>query len=744
MHSAEWWKAAPSIVAESLELVPDPLVTALRPGPAASGVAVASALARSLAPIEAADPPPRWLLPQQIQSFRRVLAAIRRHGGAVLADPVGSGKTYVALATAAALNRGSTACLVPATLLAQWESTATRLGIRVTLCSHEQVSRGTLPRGTRGLVVIDESHHFRNPRTRRYRNVAPWLVGRAALMVTATPLVNRAADLGNQLLLAVRDDVLLLDGIASLRALFAKGGTTASLGQLVVEGNAAGNRRPDIVRKTSVAGTGECAELNRTMEMLGRLRLSRLDPIAALLRALLLRAAASSRGALSAALARYRRLLLHAQDAVRCGKALDRSEIRRFTAESGDQLLWWELMPQIETEGDIELSDLEAIDDLIHSLRESAQTQDDKLRRLREILSDGVPSLIFTAFRDTVRHLRDSIGGSQVAWCTGERAGIGRTQLPRACVLDCFRDCRSDSRGPKHLVVTDVAAEGLDLQRAGRVVHYDLPWTPMRLEQREGRSVRYGSLHPQVEVVWFAPPPLLERHLGMERMLARKGRLPARVGLGPGGKHVWRWRNELASRFLEADAVAGVALVESPREGLLAGFELHAAGVRSMCLSSALIWLERDGSWTEAPGAVTLWLEHAATKHEILSIEESRLWSWLVLLARPIKERLKRTGSRRWIAPEPGPAVRRVGARLQGRVRAAAQMHEADQLVRLERALGFVTRGHTAGEAALIERLADSSDEELDRMLPRLPPGRPPWNGIEARLTGLIVFGPRA
>src|SRR5207249_2529534 len=99
--SAVWWTSPPSIVAESLEAVRDPLVTALRPGPPASGMAVAGALARSLVPTEATDEAPPWLLPDQVQSFRRVLAALQRHGGAVLADPVGTGKTYVALAAAA-------------------------------------------------------------------------------------------------------------------------------------------------------------------------------------------------------------------------------------------------------------------------------------------------------------------------------------------------------------------------------------------------------------------------------------------------------------------------------------------------------------------------------------------------------------------------------------------------------------------------------------------------------------------
>jgi helicase-like protein len=739
-----WWTAPPRIVAESLEAVPDPLLTALRPGSPASGTAVAGSLARSLAPVEAPDAAPPWLLPEQVQSFRRVLAALRRHGGAVLADPVGTGKTYVALAAAAALNRGSTACLVPATLLAQWESAAARLGVRVTLCSHEQVSRGKLPRGTRGLVVIDESHHFRNPATRRYRNVAPWLVGRAALMVTATPVVNRAADLGNQLLLAVRDDALLLDGIASLRTLLTKGCTTASLGQLVVEADAASDRRPGTIRRTTHPTTRECAASNGIIEMLGRLRLSRSEPIATLLRGVLLRSAGSSPAALIAALCRYRRLLLHARDALRSGRVMDRSEIRRFTAELGDQLIWWELMPPVEMGSDIELSDLEEIDDLIHSLSNAAEDGDDKLSRLCDMLSDGVPSLVFTAFRETVRYLRDRIGDSSLAWCTGDRAGIGRTRLARRDVLGWFREGASFSLAPRHLVVTDVAAEGLDLQRAGRVVHYDLPWTPMRLEQREGRSVRYGSRYAQVEVVRFTPAPALERSLGMEGMLARKGRLPALVGLGPSGKHVWRWRNELALRFVGADALAGAALVVSPHEGLLAGFALQSAGARAASLSTTVLWVERDGSWTEAPEALSLWLERAAAEREVVPIEETRLRNWLVLLARPIKDRLNLTGSRRWVAPDPAPAVRRVAARLQAFTREAARMHQPERLVRLEHALGFVTRGHTAGEAALIERLADSSDAELDRVIPKLPEGRVQWGGIEARLTGLVLFGPQA
>jgi helicase-like protein len=703
---------------------------------------VAGSLAQSLAPIEAPDVAPSWLLPEQVQSFRRVLAALRRHGGAVLADPVGSGKTYVALAVAATLNHGPTACLVPATLLGQWESTSTRLGVPLTLCSHEQVSRNKLPQGTRGLVLIDESHHFRNPETRRYRSVAPWLVGRATLMITATPVVNRAADLGSQLLLGVRDDALLLDGVASLRSLLTKGGTTASLGQLVVESYATSDRRPGTIRRISSPTSRECAALNRNMQALGRLRLSRSEPIAALLRGVLLRSAGSSPAALLAALCRYRGLLLHARDALGSGKVMDRSALRRFTADLGDQLIWWELVPLVEAGSDIELSDLEEIDDMIGSLGKAAEDGDDKLRRLCGILSDDVPSLVFTAFRETVHYIRDRTGDSRLAWCTGERSGIGRTAMPRRDVLASFREGTSSRLAPRHLVVTDVAAEGLDLQRAGRVVHYDLPWTPMRLEQREGRSVRYGSRHREVEVIRFAPPPTLERSLGMESMLARKGRIPALVGLGPAGQHVWRWRSTLGMRLAGVEALAGTALVVSAHEGLLAGFALQTAEDRPSYLSTTVLWLERDGSWTEAPEVLTLWLDRAAAQRGIEPVEESRLRNWLLLLGRSIKDRLTLTGSRRWLAPEPTPAARRLSARLQTLTREAARMHQPGRLAGLEQALGFVTRGHTAGETVMIERLADSSDAELNRAIPKLPPQRARWCGVEAKLTGLILFGP--
>ena len=742
MRFVRWWTAPPAIVAESLVAVPDPVLTSVRPGPLSTGAAVAASLARSLSPTEGDAAPPQWLLPAQRRSFRRVLAALRRYRGAVLADPVGSGKTYVALAVAASFNRGSpTACLVPATLQQQWEAVAKQLEIPVILCSHEQVSRGKLPKATTGLVLVDESHRFRNRRTQRYAYLASWLVGRPALLVTATPIVNRLSDLGHQLLLAVRDDALVMDGVVSLRPALA-GDAGPALGQLVIENHSADDTRPRRIARISNPTPEECDSVGGLVALLNQLRLSSSESVAALIRGVLLRAAGSSPAALVGVLQRYRRLLLHARDALQAGHSMERPALRRFTADLGDQLVWWEMLPGNGASSDLELSDIRVLEGIIPAATAALDQRDVKLDRLRDLLGDKKPTLVFTASRDTVRYVRQRLGDQRIAWCTGNRAGIASTLLPRPLVLGWFREGCEAGPDPRHLVVTDVAAEGLDLQRAARVVHYDLPWTPMRLEQREGRAVRLGSRHAEVEVVRFAPVPLVERSLHLEAILARKAKLPATAGLGPEGRHIWRWRTDLAERYGESDGTAGLAQVVSPHRGLLAGFAFYRSSNPPERLSSTIGWLRPEGSWTEAPEVIADRVRCAAAQPNRKLVNHERLSEYLTLLAPLIQKRLSLTSGRRWLSPEPTPATRQVAARLSQLIGEAARLRHHDSLRELEQMLEFVAGGHTAGEELLLERLVEAPSRELTSRLSRVTTARASSSGIEVRLTGLIVFSP--
>ena len=675
-------------------------------------------------------------------------AALRRYRGALLADPVGSGKTYVALAAAASLNpRGPTACLVPATLVQQWRAAAARVGASVQVTSHEQLSRGRLPAGTRGLVIIDESHHFRNATTRRYAVTAPWLVGRPVLLVSATPVVNRLADLSHQLRLGVRDDALAADGVVSLHRAILEGRELPALARIVVEEPGPVGSRPSRSSAVSAACEAECVAVAESLERVGGLTLSCHPATAALVRGVLYRAAGSSPAALLGALRRYQTLLLHARDARAAGRLLGRADLRRFAGELEEQLVFWQLVGGDEGGLDLHLGDLDVLNRVIAETAAAASVGDPKLDRLKAMLADDRPSLVFVGRKETVRHLRDGLGGAPVAWCTGERAGLGPATVPRETVLSWFRAApfdRDDHALPRplHLVATDVAAEGLDLQRASRIVHYDSPWTPVRLEQREGRAVRLGSAHPTVEVVRFLPPPALEAAIGIEACLAGKAGLSARAGLGPRAAMQWRWRAELGTIVGTGPGAAGIGLVPGAQRGLLGGFTLHAdLGGKRECIGAVVGWLGVDGVWSEDRAVIMRAMTAAVRSRESLAVDECRRREALHSLAAPIRSYLSAAAGRRWTGAEPDAAARSLAARLWQSVHRAARSRDVRALEHLERTLGFVGGGHTAGEAALVRRLADSTDRQLTAAIARLPAGTPRPDAIDVRISGVVLFG---
>jgi len=72
------------------------------------------------------------------------------------------------------------------------------------------------------------------------------------------------------------------------------------------------------------------------------------------------------------------------------------------------------------------------------------------------------------------------------------------------------------------LFATDVLSEGVNLQQAGRIINYDLPWNPMRLVQRSGRIDRIGSKHDYIYIGCFFPEDVLNELLHLEETLMRK------------------------------------------------------------------------------------------------------------------------------------------------------------------------------------------------------------------------------
>ncbi|HEU5218572.1 MAG TPA: DEAD/DEAH box helicase, partial [Gemmatimonadales bacterium] len=564
-------------MAESLSMVRDPLAAWLKPGPVAEPQAVAAALAKALLPPEADEPLPAWLRPDQRLSFRRAVAAVRRFNGVLLADGVGTGKTWIALAVAQALDpRRSISVLAPAGLLAQWREVAARAGVPIRVHSHETLSRGRLPTASGSVVIVDESHRFRNAATRRYHTVAPWCVGRRGILLSATPAVNRLEDVVHQLLLFVRDDALAWNGVPSLREGLGRGVPDA-LAHLMVTGEDRSRFLPARASRELSPAEPEGAPFWTVLRGMGGLRLSANPMVAALIRVTILQALASSPAAMALALSRYRRLLLSAQDAGDSGVLPSRESIWRLVGADADQLVLWPMVAEAAAAPELALSDLAVLYGLGTACRAFAAAPDAKLAALTALLSDEKPTLVFTTHVATVGHLRAGLCGRRIAWCTGAAAGLDRAVLPRDTVLDWFRRplLRADDVQPRPrlLIATDVAAEGLDLPLVERVVHYDLPWTAVRLDQRAGRAFRLGSVARSVEVIRIRPPRALEDALGREVILDAKASMPGCLGLGNGADAPWRVRARVAAQWFGIETREGTAIMAGSR-GVVVGVRI--------------------------------------------------------------------------------------------------------------------------------------------------------------------------
>jgi superfamily II DNA or RNA helicase len=506
-------------------------------------------------PLPAASLPP-WLLPHQAEAALRALAIMDRFGGALLADGVGLGKTYVALALALAAREraggGETLVVAPAALRREWQRTAAQVGVAVRILSHTALARHP-PTSADAvtLVVVDEAHSFRNPRTRRYDGLARLAAGRRVLLLTATPVNNSAADLAALVdLFAGANDFRLL-GVADIQtALRAREGESAALvlaaltvsrTRRLVESRfpalrGAFPRRKLLapVRYDLDAAYG--GRLQAILEAVGELEG---DPSAAergapLMALGLLRRLESGRAAFRNTLVRHRDFLLSRSAAREAGAVLTRPVFRATvggTRSAAQTALWGLLLPPAGgLVAPAEQGWLLAIERLL-ALSAGAPEADAKLDALEDLLKGPLldaKAIVFTEFRDTALAIARRLRGRFRVLCVeGTAAWAGTERLPRREALDAFapraRGAAPDPRlEAQVLIATDVASEGMNLQDASAVVNFDLPWNPVRVMQRVGRIDRLESPHPVVSVAHVIPGRGFHDLTGVLRKLRAK------------------------------------------------------------------------------------------------------------------------------------------------------------------------------------------------------------------------------
>jgi superfamily II DNA or RNA helicase len=478
------------------------------------------------------------LVPHQVDAARRLLSLLDHEGGALLADVTGMGKTYVALAVARAT--GNTMIVAPAALRRMWQDALRRTRVVARVESYEALSRGPVsPPFRPSLLILDEAHHARNPRSRRYQALADLAWGARVLLLSATPIHNRAADL--QALLAL----FLGSGAYGLRSDWRRYLVRRSAaGTLALDGSGAIASLPALSppRWHAIAPDEETFRAIRALPP--AVPPSDGGVAHGLMLLGLIRAWCSSTTALRATLRRRLQRCVALLGAIEGGRHPTRAELASWIAiDDAVQLAFPDLVSQVSAPGSVGWL-LNAIQAHEHGIRRILSGLKDETRdseRAAHLMAirrgaAGDPVVAFTQFTETaIAMYRACSPGGGVALVTGKGARIASGRVTTSQVVAGFDvGAADDPRMPMDLLVaSDVLSEGLSLRRVRVLVHLDLPWTMARLEQRVGRIRRLGSPHRQVDVHAIGPPVGVRALTTVVRALQRKSRLTAVLGGAP-------------------------------------------------------------------------------------------------------------------------------------------------------------------------------------------------------------------
>ncbi len=504
----------------------------------------------------------------QREAVTRIAPVLQTRRGALLADAVGLGKTYIALAVIEdALGAGqNVVVVVPAALRRHWQQHLRKLPQHLRdgprLVTHTALSFGRLPAAKAELVVVDEAHAFRNHRTRRYEALITLTQDAHVLLLSATPINNTLADLYHLIRLFASDHAFRDLGVADLWHTFRR----ADLDPLsrkemdrVIEAVVVRRTRshvdanhgrlrfarrapPKSLRYDLVAAYGPAwPDTYRTVERLhfACATAAANGAGAELMRLQLLKRLESSVTAFALSLRRLAQLNGLLLDALQQGCWIEPAALRSLIhdGEVGTQLpLQALLTAEMPRELDVPAlrSLLQADRDLIQrclaGLRPPLASADPKLEVLHALLRELGPGvLVFTQYRDTAVHLWKQLQRRvRVGLVHGTDARLGAQRVARSTVIECFAPVANGARAPAQrarvdvLIATDVLSEGLNLQDAHTVVSYDLPWNPVTLMQRMGRVDRLGSPHDCVRLYNFLPDRGLDELLGLLERVERK------------------------------------------------------------------------------------------------------------------------------------------------------------------------------------------------------------------------------
>jgi superfamily II DNA or RNA helicase len=461
------------------------------------------------------------LQPHQLTAVARIERAFAEFGGALLSDEVGMGKTFVATAVARLFPR----CLVvaPASLGSMWQGALATSDTKADLTSFDKLTG--ICAGY-DLIIVDEAHHARNPATRRYKQLTRLTRDAKVLLLTATPVHNRRAEMQTllSLFLGSRARMLTAGEIARcvLRRAHAQLERSARIPTVLPVVNHDVSDDPRIVAKL----------------------MSLPPPIAVrdgglggiLIARGLVHQWASSEAALHEAVRRRIARASALVASLESGNYPTEAELRTWVYGDGAlQLGFPELLSAPADNATTLLETMRLHTSALHEFlsRHSADSSLDAERTaillgIRKA-HPGAKIVAFAQYGETVSILyRSLVRTGRVAMLTAQGTRVAGGKLSREAVLSRFAPGAAHAR-PRAaaedielLLATDLLSEGVNLQDAEVIVHLDVPWTAARLEQRVGRAARMGSRHSVVSVHLLRPPGSAATLLDSEVLVRRK------------------------------------------------------------------------------------------------------------------------------------------------------------------------------------------------------------------------------
>ena len=189
-----------------------------------------------------------------------------------------------------------------------------------------------------------------------------------------------------------------------------------------------------------------------------------------------------------------------------------------------DPLEWVEVDNTVEIPPDDVIDPIRAEIEVILRKARELNPYDPKLEKLRNFLQEKQQMLnnkviLFSSFRHTLAYLYKHLKSDSV------RVGMvhgGTPDEERREIRNRFEKPREASDSLDLVLFSEVGCEGLDYQFCDCIINYDLPWNPMRIEQRIGRIDRIGQTSESVAIINLITSGTIDAEI-YDRCLSRIG-----------------------------------------------------------------------------------------------------------------------------------------------------------------------------------------------------------------------------